>query len=121
MTNLINRVLSMGIVFAAATGMVGSAQAQEEDGSPRSQMISTLQAECDAFAEAGDSRVDDCLEALHDMRRSTSPVVVARILEQYRAGSDPEMSEAAQQAFSMFDSQEDADLEWMPYGNERAE
>ncbi|HJK96676.1 MAG TPA: hypothetical protein RMF84_05610 [Polyangiaceae bacterium LLY-WYZ-14_1] len=99
-------------------GLAGAAAAQDEP-SLREAMIDNVQAECNALADAGDSRVTDCEEAVADMRRSTSPVVVARIRDQYRADRDERVAAAAAQEFDLF--RERGEFDWAPYGDEIAD
>jgi hypothetical protein len=109
-------IVALGLAASAAPA---NAQDGTEESSLREAMIDDVQAECNALASAGDSRVTDCEEAVGDMRRSTSPVVVARIRDQYRARRDERVAAAATRAFDLFEEREDYD--WAPYGNEIAD
>jgi len=110
----------LAVVLAVASAAIAAlAEAQDTDASARARMIEDVAQECTALARANDDRVVDCEAALTDMRRTTSPVAVARIRAQYRSERDEKMARAANDEFDMFEERED--YGWADYGDEIAD
>lgn len=98
-------VISLATVFA----LVPVAAAQDVEDTPtRASLLADIEARCDAMVAAEDPGAAECTRALRDARRTSSPVVVARIRRQL--ANDPlEATEAAVQevdardAYDFFD------------------